>query len=169
MASMPIHNETDYALTAAMQQHIIQDAHEHFGEEVHSIRVQAGLERHAFNARTHEVRYAFSPTDFGLVPPMPAPPEPPRARRQPPRRDAEADHEFLPAPFEESEMEAEEPEPLVRSLDSLEAGDDEDEEALFIEDADVFRLDDQTEEGDDDEDEDLAEAEEADEAEEAEE
>ena len=29
--------------------------------------VQEGLARHAFNARTGEVRYAFSPQDFGLV------------------------------------------------------------------------------------------------------
>jgi hypothetical protein len=29
--------------------------------------VQYGIARHAFNARTREVRYAFSPADFGLV------------------------------------------------------------------------------------------------------
>src|SRR5262252_10639142 len=66
MASIPIHNETDYTLTDDMAQQIILDAQEHFGEEVRSIRVQYGIERHAFNARTREVRYAFSPTDFGL-------------------------------------------------------------------------------------------------------
>jgi hypothetical protein len=68
MASMPIHNETDYPLTDTMRQHIIRDAQEHFGEQIRSIRVQYGIARHAFNARTQEVRYAFSPTDFGLVP-----------------------------------------------------------------------------------------------------
>jgi hypothetical protein len=67
MASMPIHNETDYLLTDTMRQHIILDAQEHFGEQIRSIRVQYGIARHAFNARTQEVRYAFSPTDFGLV------------------------------------------------------------------------------------------------------
>jgi hypothetical protein len=67
MASIPMHNETEYTLTAEMTQQITQDAQEHFGEEVRSIRVQYGIERHAFNARTHEVRYAFSPADFGLV------------------------------------------------------------------------------------------------------
>jgi hypothetical protein len=67
MASIPIHNETEYTLTDEMTQQIIRDAQEHFGEEVSSIRVQYGIERHAFNARTREVRYAFSPNDFGLV------------------------------------------------------------------------------------------------------
>ena len=67
MASMSIHNETDYLLTDTMRQHIILDAQEHFGEQIRSIRVQYGIARHAFNARTQEVRYAFSPTDFGLV------------------------------------------------------------------------------------------------------
>jgi hypothetical protein len=66
MASMPIHNETDYPLTDNMRQHIIRDVYEYFGGQVRSIRVQYGIARHAFNARTHEVRYAFSPADFGL-------------------------------------------------------------------------------------------------------
>src|SRR5262245_63412148 len=67
MASIPIHNETEYTLTDDMTKQIIRDAQEHFGEDVRSIRVQYGIERHAFNARTHEVRYAFSPNNFGLV------------------------------------------------------------------------------------------------------
>ena len=46
MASVPIHNETDYTLTDDMTQQIIRDAQEHFGEEVRSIRVQAGIARH---------------------------------------------------------------------------------------------------------------------------
>jgi hypothetical protein len=71
MASIPIHNETDYTLTEAMTQQIIRDAQEHFGEEVRAIRVQAGIARHAFNARTREVRYAFSPQDFGVGETMP--------------------------------------------------------------------------------------------------
>jgi hypothetical protein len=66
MASMPIHNETDYPLTDNMRQHIISDIHEHFGGQARSIRVQYGIARHAFNARTREVRYVFSLTDFGL-------------------------------------------------------------------------------------------------------
>ena len=66
MASIPIHNETDYMLTDDMMEHIVRDAQEHFGDEVRAIRVQAGIERHVLNARTWEVRYAFFPQDFGL-------------------------------------------------------------------------------------------------------
>jgi hypothetical protein len=73
MASMPIHNETAYSLTDNMRQHIIRDVHEYFGGQVLSIRVQYGIARHAFNARTREVRYAFSPTDFGLFDTTPLP------------------------------------------------------------------------------------------------
>jgi hypothetical protein len=75
MVSIPIENETPYTLTDAMRQDIRRDAQEHFGDMVRSIRVQEGLERHVFNARTRQVRYAFSPTDFGLmrlIPPAPA-------------------------------------------------------------------------------------------------
>src|SRR5215470_8741516 len=118
MARIPIHNETDYTLTDDMAQQIIRDAQEHFGEEVRAIRVQAGIERHAFNARTHEVRYAFSPQDFGLGPTMPIAPEPhisetPRSRR-PPQRDAEPEAALLPASFEdvEEDEEDEEIEPI---------------------------------------------------------
>jgi hypothetical protein len=67
MVSIPIENETLYTLTDAMRQDILRDAQEHFGNVVRSIRVQEGLERHIFNARTRQVRYAFSPTDFGLM------------------------------------------------------------------------------------------------------
>lgn len=49
-----------------MRQHIIRDVYEYFGGQVCSISVQYGIARHAFNARTREVRYAFSPTDFGF-------------------------------------------------------------------------------------------------------
>src|SRR5215471_15265757 len=70
---MPIHNETDYPLTDNMRQHIISDVHEHFGGQVRSIKVQYGIARHTFNARTREVRYAFSPTDFGFFDTIPLP------------------------------------------------------------------------------------------------
>src|SRR5882672_5276252 len=76
MVDIPIHNETDYTLTDDMTQHIIRDAQEHFGEEVRAIRVQSGLARHAFNARTREVRYAFSPQDFSFIHTMPTVQEP---------------------------------------------------------------------------------------------
>src|SRR4030095_10615823 len=108
MASIPIQNETDYTLTDDMTQQIIRDAQEHFGEEVHAIRVQSGLERHAFNARTREVRYAFSPQDFGFsqtlpIAPEPGTPAPPRARRRSSRSDAEPEAALIPAPFEDAE------------------------------------------------------------------
>src|SRR5712691_6377121 len=127
VVNIPIHNETDYTLTDEMAAQILRDAQEHFGEEVHAIRVQSGIERHAFNARTHEVRYAFSPQDFGVVPPMPTAPEMPRSRRRPPRRDEETEAEILPAPFVEVEVDAEAMEPLETSLESLDEGQDEDE------------------------------------------
>ena len=135
MGNIPIHNETDYTLTDDMTQHIIRDAHDHFGEEVHAIRVQSGLARHAFNARTREVRYAFSPQDFGLGHTMPLVQEPPRSRRRSPRRDEEPEAAILPAPFEDIAVDAEELEPLEASLERLDAGRDDEEEA------DVFTLD----------------------------
>jgi len=151
VANIPIRNETGYPLTEAMTQYILRDAQEYFGEKVHAIRVQAGLERHAFNARTHEVRYAFSPQDFGLVRPMSATPEPmtpppPRTRQRPSRSAAEFETDLVPASLEDVEAE-EDMEPLETSLESLEEGHDDEEE-------DVFTLDDQTEEEDEEEDQD---------------
>ena len=86
MASIPMHNETEYTLTDEMTQQITRDAQEHFGEEVRSIRVQYGIERHAFNARTREVRYAFSPADFGLANNTTAFPDTYYRQADPPRR-----------------------------------------------------------------------------------
>jgi hypothetical protein len=146
MAGIPIHNETDYALTEAMTQDILRDAQEHFGDVIRAIRVQSGLQRHALNARTREVRYAFSPQDFGVVPPLPPAPESPRSRRRPSRSEEETASEILPASFEEGEEE-EDLEPLETSLESLDEGPAEDE--------DVFRLDAPIEDGDEDEEEDL--------------
>jgi hypothetical protein len=152
MESIPIHNETDYTLTDDMTQQIIRDAQEHFGEEIRSIRVQSGIERHAFNARTREVRYAFSPQDFGFdhtmhIAPEPRTPEPPRARRRSSRSDADPATDILPVPFEDVEVDAEDMEPLETSLESLDEGRDDDEE----EDDDFFKLDHPVEEADEDE------------------
>ncbi len=129
MASIPIHNETDYTLTDDMTQHILRDAHDHFGEEVHAIRVQSGIARHALNTRTREVRYAFSPQDFGFGHAMPIVQETPRSRRRSPRRDEETEAAILPAPFEDIAVDAEELEPLEASLERLDAGQDDEEEA----------------------------------------
>jgi len=145
MADIPIHNETDYILTEAMTQDILRDAQEHFGDVIRAIRVQSGLQRHALNARTREVRYAFSPQDFGGVPPLLPAPESPRSRRRPSRSDEEPAAEILPAPFEDGEVEEEDTEPLETSLESLDEGQEEDEAE------DVFRLDAPVEEVDEDE------------------
>ncbi len=156
MASIPIHNETDYTLTDAMTQQIIRDAQEHFGEEVHSIRVQSGIERHAFNARTREVRYAFSPQDFGLVHPMPTVHEPSASSAVLPTRDEETADAIIPVPFEDVEVE-EDIEPLETSLESLDEGRDDEEEEDF------FKLDDPVEEADEDDEDDEDDTEEDDE------
>ena len=150
MASIPIQNETDYTLTDDMTQQIIRDAQDHFGEEVRTIRVQSGIDRHALNARTREVRYAFSPQDFGLSHPMPIAPEPrtpetPRSRRRPPQRDVETEEESVPASFEDIEEDEEDIEPIETSLESLDEGQDDEEED------DVFKLDAPVEDMDEDE------------------
>ena len=162
MASIPIHNETDYLLTNDMTQQIIRDAQEHFGEEVRAIRVQAGIERHAFNARTREVRYAFSPQDFGFdhtmpIAPEPRTPEPPRARRRSSRSDAEPEAAIIPASFEDVEDVEEDTEPLETSLESLDEGRDDEEEDDF------FKLDAPVEDTDEDEEDNLFDHEEDDE------
>ena len=144
MVNIPIHNETDYTLTDAMTQYILRDAQEHFGEEVHAIRVQSGIERHAFNARTREVRYAFSPQDFGFVHTLPIAPEMPRSRRRPSHREEEPEEESLPAPFEDVEVDTEDMEPHETSLASLDEERDDEED-------DVFTLDDQNDEEEDEE------------------
>src|SRR5438132_10530471 len=147
MASIPIHNETDYLLTNDMTQQIIRDAQEHFGEEVRSIRVQSGITRHALNVRTREVRYAFFPQDFGLVHPMPTVQEPFDHAAAIPNIDTEPEEATLPAPFEDIEVE-EAIEPLETSLESLDEGQDDEEE-----DDDFFTLDDPVEDADEDEEE----------------
>jgi hypothetical protein len=149
MASIPIHNETTYTLTDDITQQIIRDAQEHFGEEVRSIRVQSGIERHALNARTREVRYVFSPQDFGFDHTMPIAPEPrtfeqPRARRRSSRSDAEPEAAIISASFEDVEEDEEDTEPLETSLESLDEGQDEEEED------DVFTLDAPVEDTDED-------------------
>ena len=126
----------------------IRDAHEHFGEEVHAIRVQAGIARHALNVRTREVRYAFSPQDFGLGHTMPTiQEETPRSRRRPSRRDEEPEEAIIPAPFEDIAGDEEELEPLETSLESLDEGRDEEEEEDF------FKLDNPVEDVDEDDEE----------------
>ena len=145
MANIPIHNETTYTLTDVMTLEIIRDAHDHFGEEVRAIRVQSGIARHAFNARTHEVRYAFSPQDFGLGYLMPTVHEPFDHLAAIPDIDEEPEAAIIPASFKDVE---EDTEPLETSLESLDEGQDDEEEE-----DDFFKLDDPVEDADaDDED-----------------
>jgi hypothetical protein len=144
MASIPIHNETDYTLTDDMTQQIIRDAQEHFGEEVRAIRVQSGLERHALNARTWEVRYAFFPQDFGLGHRIPTVQEPFAPSTAFPTMDAETEDAIFPAPFEDvadGEEDEEDIEPLETSLESLGEGQDDEEDDVFTLDAPVEDMD----------------------------
>ncbi len=122
--------------------------------------MQAGIERHAFNARTHEVRYAFSPQDFGFGHTMPIAPEPrtsepPRARRRSSRSDAEPEAAIIPAPFEDLEVVEEDIEPLETSLESLDEGQDDEEEE-----DDLFKLDEAVEDVDEDDEDNVLDAEE---------
>jgi hypothetical protein len=115
--------------------------------------VQYGIERHAFNARTHEVRYAFSPNDFGLVDTTTAFPDTyyhPAA--DVPTIDDETEEEAISVPFEDVEADDEE-DRRETSLESLEEDleEDEDEEEDFpdlddqfedVEEEDSFSYDD---------------------------
>jgi hypothetical protein len=145
MASIPIHNETEYTLTDDMTKQIIRDAQEHFGEDVRSIRVQYGIERHAFNARTREVRYAFSPNDFGLVDTTTTFPDTYYHPADIPSIDDDTEEETVPAAFDDVETDDEDR--RETSLESLEEGleDNEDEEDEFP------NLDDQFEEAEEEE------------------
>ena len=67
MPDILIHNETDYDLLPWIIDRIRAEAIEYFGESLHAIRIQLGIARHAFNPKTHEVRYAFYPSDYGLT------------------------------------------------------------------------------------------------------
>lgn len=135
MASIPIHNETDYTLTDDITKQIIRDAEEHFGEEVSAIRVQYGIPRHAFNARTHEVRYAFSPNDFGLVDTTTTFPETYYSASDIPTIDDDTEEEGSPATFEEAETEEDEDrrETSLESLEEDTENDEEEEEDEFSE------------------------------------
>lgn len=137
MASIPINNETEYTLTDDMTKQIIRDAQEHFGEEVRSIRVQYGIERHAFNARTREVRYAFSPNDFGLVDTTTTFPDTYYHAEDIPSIDDDTEEEIIPAAFDDvDDVDADDDDSRREtSLESLEEGldDDEDEEEEFPE------------------------------------
>src|SRR2546428_1322290 len=139
-----------------MTTQILRDAHEHFGEEVRAIRVQAGIERHAFNARTREVRYAFFPQDFGLGHTMPTIHEPLHPSAALSDMEEEPEAAILLAPFEDVEVE-EDMEPFETSLESLDEGQDNEEEA-----DNFFKLDDPIEDADEDDEDNMVDNEEDD-------
>ena len=137
MPDIPIHNETEYSLTTTMLEQIKRDALEYFGESVRSIRVQYGIDRHAFNARTGEIRFAFSPGDFGLVDIKVPVPDTSLGPRGIPRIDDEEEAETDEAAFEEVDSEEEEEDeedeaeaPIFRSIEE-EVDEVEEEEEAF--------------------------------------
>jgi hypothetical protein len=144
MPDIPIQNETEYTLTASILEQIRRDALEYFGDSVRAIRVQYGIDRHAFNARTGEMRYAFSPGDFGLVDMKVALPELQPGRHDIPSIDDE-EEEVDEVAFEEVDVGgADEAEPAFESLEEEELDDVEDEEEASFQD-----LEDEYEEMDD--------------------
>jgi hypothetical protein len=158
MPDIPIHNETDYSLTGMILDQIKRDAVEYFGESVRAIRIQYGIDRHAFNARTGEMRYAFSPGDFGLVDETASFPEPYYVRDIP-SIDDEAEDDIDDAVYDEvdvDENEEEEEEPSLASLtEELDTPDDEEAsgfEELEEEEFEEFEDDDKEFLYDDDED-----------------
>lgn len=66
MHDILIFNETDYDLPSWVIDLIKSDAIEYFGDAVHTIRIRSGIERHTFNAKTREVRFAFFLSDYEL-------------------------------------------------------------------------------------------------------
>lgn len=140
MPDIPIHNETEYSLTTTMLEQIKRDALEYFGESVRSIRVQYGIHRHAFNAKTGEIRFAFSPGDFGLVDIKVPVPDTYPGPRNIPRIDDEEEAEADETAFEEADSEEEDEEedeeveaeaPTFRSLEEEVDEVEEEEEGTF--------------------------------------
>jgi len=115
-----------------MRQDILRDAPELFGDVVGSIRVQESLERHVFNTRTRQVRYAFSPTNFGLM-------------RLITPASATVDHEAALSPRQRGVRDEETPELRATLLERFEGRDADEQED------DVFTLDKPVEEDNEDE------------------
>lgn len=132
MPDLPIQNETDYALTAAILDQIKRDALEYFGESVRSIKVQYGIERHAFNAKTGEMRYAFSPGDFGLIDMKVSFPDVYHNRRDVRSIDDDEEAEVDEVAFDEVDVEEEEEEIGAPTFERFEEEiEEEEEEADF--------------------------------------
>lgn len=71
MPDIPICNETNYELAPWILDCVRDDVIGYFGESVRAIRLQIGISRHVFHTKTHEVRYAFFPDEYGLSCPPP--------------------------------------------------------------------------------------------------
>lgn len=141
MPDIPIHNETTYSLNDTIYEQIRRDALEYFGESVRSIRVQYGIERHAFNAKTGEMRFAFSPSDFGVIDTSMTPEDMYyRPFSEIPTIDDDTQETVIPQGFDEEDVEAdeeEEEEGVVKHLSPLDEEEDEvDEEEIEDEDED---------------------------------
>jgi hypothetical protein len=70
MSDIPVYNETGSDLPAWILAQIKAEMIEYFGESILGIHIQAGIQRHAYNAKTHEVRYAFFLSDFDFDTPV---------------------------------------------------------------------------------------------------
>ena len=140
MSEIPIQNETDYTLPPPIIEQIKRDALEYFGESINAIRIQYGIERHAFNARSGEVRYAFSPSDFGLVDTSTAFPDNPARRDEVPSIDDDRESIATPS-FDDSDDDDDDETAEFASLDSdLDVATDDDTDFQRIE-ADFDALD----------------------------
>jgi len=83
MNDIPVYNETGTDLPPWILSQIKAEMIEYFGESIHAIRIQAGIQRHAYNAKTHEVRYAFFLSDFDFETPIHSGPRLDAISRQP--------------------------------------------------------------------------------------
>lgn len=139
MSDIPIQNETEYTLPPPILEQIKRDALEYFGESINAIRIQYGIERHAFNAKSGEVRYAFSPSDFGMVDTSTSFPDSPTRREDVPRIDD--DRETITTPSFDDDDDDDDDAPEFASLDSdLDVAVDDDADFQRIE-ADFDALD----------------------------
>jgi hypothetical protein len=140
MSDIPIQNETEYTLPPPILEQIKRDALEYFGESINAIRIQYGIERHAFNAKSGEVRYAFSPSDFGMVDASTSFPDSLTRRGDVPSIDDDRETITTPA-FDEGDDDDDAEAPEFASLDSdLDVAADDDADFQRIE-ADFDALD----------------------------
>jgi len=140
MSDIPIQNETEYSLPPPILEQIKRDALEYFGESINAIRIQYGIERHAFNAKSGEVRYAFSPSDFGMVDASTSFPDSLTRRGDVPSIDDDRETITTPA-FDEGDDDDDDEAPEFASLDSdLDVAADDDADFQRIE-ADFDALD----------------------------